>query len=170
MTQRRERSGGESPGRFELERALAEEFAALSTASRHIEHRFSGREKLHHTDFRALGAIYVAENEGRPLTASALASEIDLSSGAVTHAVERLVGSGHVYRDTDPSDRRKVILRYADHGRAVALGFFLPLARHTHVSMAEHDDDEIRAAIRVLSSAIEAMRAYDEELSRPEQA
>ena len=48
MTQRRERSGGESPGRFELERALAEEFAALSTASRHIEHRFSGRPVSYH--------------------------------------------------------------------------------------------------------------------------
>lgn len=153
--------------RLELELRLAEQFAALSTASRHIEHRFSARERLHQTDFRALGAIYVAENEGRPLTASALAAEIDLSSGAATHVVERLVASGHVLRDTDPADRRKVILRYADHGRAVALGFFLPLARHTHTSMAGHSDDDIRAAIGVISSAVAAMRAYGDELSAP---
>ncbi|MDO5697821.1 MAG: MarR family winged helix-turn-helix transcriptional regulator [Dermatophilus congolensis] len=153
--------------RLALERDLAEEFAALSTASRHIEHRFSEREKLHPTDFRALGAIYVAENEGRPITAGALAAEIDLSTGATTHVVERLAASGHVYRDVDPRDRRKVVLRYADHGRAVALGFFLPLAGHTHASLAAHSDDDIRTAIRVISAAVAAMRVYDDELSAP---
>lgn len=155
--------------RVDLERALAEELAALSTASHHIEHRFSGRESLHHTDFRALGAIYVAENEGRPLTASALAAEIDLTSGAVTYLVERLVASGHVRRDTDPTDRRKVILRYDDHGRSVAMGFFRPLAEHTHEALRAHSDEELAIAIRVISSTISAMRVYDDELRRPDQ-
>lgn len=169
MTERRRPVGQQAGGRLDLELALAEEFAALSTASRRIEHRFSSREKLHPTDFRALGAIYVAENEGRPLTAGALAAEMDLSSGAVSHVVERLVASGHARRDTDPADRRKVILRYADFGREVALGFFRPLARHTHASMSEHSDDDIRTAIRVIVSAVEAMRAYSDELNGSEQ-
>ena len=170
MTEIREPRRPGFDGRSALELELAKEFAALSTASRHIEHRFSTREHLHQTDFRALGAIYVAENEGRPLTASALASEMDLSSGAASHVIERLVASGHVRRDTDPADRRKVILRYAEYGREVALGFFLPLARHTHVSMSGHSDDDIRTAIRVIASAIEAMRIYGDELNGQERA
>ncbi|WP_168582737.1 MarR family winged helix-turn-helix transcriptional regulator [Gephyromycinifex aptenodytis] len=151
--------------RLEREQSLGQVLAALSHASTHIEHRFSAHEKLHSTDFRALTAIYVAENEGAPLSASALAAELDLSTGAVTYLVERLVTSGHVQRDKDPKDRRKVILRYAEHGYAVAAGFFGPLAAHTHAALAAHSDAEIEAAIRVITSATAAIRAYDRELA-----
>lgn len=146
--------------RLDLEQNLGQVLAALSSASKHIEHRFSARENLHPTDFRALTAIYVAENEGSPLSASALAGELDLSTGAITYLVERLVGSGHVHRDKDPKDRRKVILRYAEHGHAVAAGFFGPLAGHTHAAISRHTDEELDAAIRVIASATTALRAY----------
>lgn len=146
--------------RLHREQALGQVLAALSSASKHIEHRFSAREKLHPTDFRALTAIYVAENEGLPLSASALAGELDLSTGAVTYLVERLVESGHVHRDKDLKDRRKVILRYAEHGHAVAAGFFGPLAGHTHAALAQHTDEELDAAVRVITSATAALRAY----------
>lgn len=150
--------------RERLEREFAAELAAVTSVSHQLEHRFGSAESLHASDFRALTAIYVAENADRPLTPSDLAQDLMLSSGAITYLVERLVTSGHVRRDAHPSDRRKVVLRYADHGRTVAAGFFGPLARHTHAELDAHTDDEIAAAIRVLRSATAGMRTYDDEL------
>lgn len=150
--------------REQLERDFAADLAAVTDASHQLEHRFGTAEQLHPNDFRALTAIYVAENADRPLTPSDLAGALMLSSGAITYLVERLVSSGHVRRDAHPSDRRKVVLRYADHGRAVASGFFGPLSRHTHAHLAGHTDEEIATAIRVLRSATAGMRTYDDEL------
>ena len=56
------------------------------------------------------------------------------------------------------------MLRYADHGRTIASGFFGPLSRHTHAELDAHTDEEIAAATRVLRSAIAGMRTYDDEL------
>ncbi len=157
-------AAGHGPDRERLERDFAAEIAAVTSASHQLEHRFGSAEQLHPSDFRALTAIYVAENADRPLTPSDLAQDLMLSSGAITYLVERLVSSGHVRRDAHPTDRRKVVLRYADHGRTVASGFFGPLSRHTHAELDAHTDEEIAAATRVLRSAIAGMRTYDDEL------
>ena len=50
-----------------------------------------------------------------PLTAGELARHVGITSGAVTGAIDRLEALGLVYRDDDPSDRRKVIVRLAAH-------------------------------------------------------
>lgn len=153
--------------REDLVRALGEELRTVSTASAQIGHRFAALQALHERDFRALTLVYGAENEGRPLTASALAAALGLTSGAVTYLVERLVASGHVRRDHDPADRRKVILRYSDHGHAVAADFFGPLGAHTQAALRERSDEEIAAAVAVLADVVGALRDFDERLKEP---
>jgi DNA-binding MarR family transcriptional regulator len=49
-----------------------------------------------------------------PATAGQLAEVLGLTTGAVTGVIDRLVGAGYVVRDTDPSDRRRVIVRPVD--------------------------------------------------------
>ena len=73
----------------------------------------------------------VAETSGAPLTAGELRQRMGVSGAAITYLVERMIASGHVRRESDPADRRKVILRVADHGLQVARGFFTPLAEQT---------------------------------------
>ena len=65
---------------------------------------------------------------GAPLTAGDLRQRMGVSGAAITYLVERMIASGHLRRESDPADRRKVILRYADHGMHVARAFFTPLA------------------------------------------
>jgi DNA-binding MarR family transcriptional regulator len=72
--------------------------------------------------------------------------------------------SGHLRRETDPSDRRKVILRYADHGMAVARGFFARLAEHNHAALADISDEELDTTHRTMVALAGAMRAYRAEL------
>ena len=87
-----------------------------------------------------------------------------MSGAAITYLVERMIASGHFRRESDPSDRRKVILRVADDGIAVARGFFTPLAEHNRRAMAGLPDDDLAAAHRTFTAIIDAMRAFRAEL------
>ena len=65
--------------------------------------------------------------------------------------VDRLTASGHVWRDTDPTDGRRVVLRIAGHGRDVAGSFFGPLGpAHAH-TLAAFTADELAISLRVRS-------------------
>jgi DNA-binding MarR family transcriptional regulator len=75
-----------------------------------------------------------------------------------------MLASGHLRRESDPADRRTVILRVADHGMRVARGFFTPLAEHTRRALADIPDEDLAAAHRTFSAVVNAMRAFRSEL------
>ena len=65
--------------------------------------------------------------------------------------MDRLTASGHVWRDTDPTDGRRVVLRIAGHGRDVAGSYFGPLGlAHAH-TLAAFTADELAISLRALS-------------------
>lgn len=150
--------------RRELEAMIAAAARELSAESDQIGRLFAAAHRLHASDFRALLHILVAETAGTPLTSGELRQKMGVTGSAITYLVERMIDSGHIRRDSDATDRRKVILRYADHGRDTAAAFFTPLAAHTHTAMIEVSDADLRAAHRVLTALIEAMRRFQEEL------
>ncbi|WP_051133045.1 MarR family winged helix-turn-helix transcriptional regulator [Nocardia paucivorans] len=152
-------------GRAAAEADIAEDLRALTAISEQLGQVFAQANDLRPTDFRALTHISTADAEGRPLTAGQLGSLLGLSSAAITYLVERMITSGHIRRETDPGDRRKVILRYAEHGSAVASSFFGPLGRRTRAGMAGHSTEELRTTHRVLQTVIEAMRDHHAELT-----
>jgi MarR family transcriptional regulator, organic hydroperoxide resistance regulator len=108
--------------------------------------------------------ILVAESAGAPLTSGELRHKMGLSAAAITYLVERMINSGHVQRDSEPDDRRKVILRCADDDLDVAYAFFTRLVAHTHAAMAELPDTDLTAAHRVLTALIDGMRQFQNEI------
>jgi MarR family transcriptional regulator, organic hydroperoxide resistance regulator len=106
----------------------------------------------------------VAETAGAPLTSGELCHKMGLSAAAITYLVERMIDSGHIRRESDPADRRKVILRHADHNPDMADAFFAPLAAHTRVAMAELPDADLWAGHGVLTALIEGMRRFHDEI------
>lgn len=153
--------------RTELERLLAADMRALSAESDQIGRLFAGQHALSANDFRALLHIKVADDEGDPLTAGQLRQRMGLSGAAITYLVERMIASGHVERAGDPTDRRKVQLRYADQGTDVAMEFFLPLSAHTKTALAEFGDDELVTAHRVMQALVEGLQEFEIELTSP---
>ena len=107
----------------------------------------------------------VAETTGRPITSGELRERMGLSGAAITYLVDRTMASGHITRQSDPDDRRKVILRYSESGLDTARAFFAPLGLHTRTAMAHLPDDDLAAARRVFTALIDAMRRYQEELA-----
>lgn len=153
--------------RAALEAQIAADTRALTAESDQIGHNFAGLHALTANDFRALLHVIVAENAGEPLTAGDLRKRMGVSGAAITYLVERMITSGHLLRDTDPADRRKVMLRVADQGMEVAREFFTPLADHTRNSLADLPDGDLAAAHRVFSALIGAMSAFRAELDSP---
>lgn len=147
-----------------MELLIADDVRAMTAESDQIGSHFAGRHHVTANDFRALLHVMVAETSGTPLTAGELRARMGMSGAAITYLVERMITSGHMHRDSDPTDRRKVILRVAEGGRKVARGFFTPLADHTHRALAALPDDDLLTAHRTFSVLIDAMRAFRKEL------
>ena len=146
--------------REELEGFIAGDVRALTAESDQIGREFASRNDLAANDFRALLYIMVAESSGSPLTAGDLRTLMGTSAAAITYLVERMITSGHLRREVHPDDRRKVILRYADHGLAVATDFFTPLQRINSEALAGLPDADLDAAHRVFTALIGAMREF----------
>jgi DNA-binding MarR family transcriptional regulator len=150
--------------RAALELLMAEDVRALTVESDQIGRLFAGRHDVSANDFRALLHVMVAETAGTPLTAGDLRKRMGMSGAAITYLVERMISSGHVLRESDPADRRKVILRVAEPGLAVARGFFTPLGAQSHTALAPLSDDDLVAAHRVFVALVSAMRMFRGEL------
>lgn len=152
--------------RTALESLMAADVRAVTAESDQIGRHFANRHDVSANDFRALLHIMVADSAGAPLTAGELRQRMGMSGAAITYLVERMIGSEHVRRESDPADRRKVILHVADHGMDVARGFFTPLAEHTRQALAAISDDDLAAAHRTFEALVNAMRAFRGDLEQ----
>jgi DNA-binding MarR family transcriptional regulator len=152
-------------GRAALESQISADLRVLTAESEQIGRVFAAAHDVRPTDFRALLHVMVAETAGTPITSGELRQRMGLSGAAITYLVDRMMASGHIVRQSDPTDRRKVILRYSDSGSATARAFFAPLGSHTHDAMTDLADADLAAASRVFSALIEAMRAYQRDLA-----
>lgn len=128
---------------------------------------FAARQGMHPTDVAALSRILVAQEQGAPITAGALAKELALTSAATTSVVDRLERAGHVVRDRDQGDRRKVLLRYSPAGRALADKFLVPFAQRNEVVMGQFTPAELDVVRRYLSATGADMTAFRHVLQQP---
>jgi DNA-binding MarR family transcriptional regulator len=151
-------------GRAALEQQISAYLRVMTAESDQIGRAFAAVHDVRPTDFRALLHVMVAETAGDPVTSGELRQRMGLSGAAITYLVDRMMASGHIIRESDPADRRKVILRYSDSGLETARAFFAPLGSHSHDAMAELPDADLRAASKVFVALIEAMQRYQDDL------
>jgi DNA-binding MarR family transcriptional regulator len=143
---------------------MSSDLRLLNAETDQITRVFAGMNSLSANDFRALLHVMVADADGAPLTAGALGQRMQVSGGAITHLVERMIATRHIRRAPHDHDRRKVMLHYDDHGMAVAREFFAPLGRLMHDAFKDLPDEDLEAAHRVFLAMVGAMQAYHVEL------
>ncbi|MGC4805905.1 MarR family winged helix-turn-helix transcriptional regulator [Micromonospora sp. DT233] len=143
---------------------IAADLRRYSVDAQHIGHAFAGLHGLNATDLQALIAVMDAEFAGTPITPGRLGEQLNLSSGSVTALVDRLERTGHIRRDRDTVDRRKVFLRYADRGATLATEFFRPLGRRTDQVMAGFDDAELDVVRRFMAAMVASMREHRDDV------
>jgi DNA-binding MarR family transcriptional regulator len=155
---------GRNSDRETIESLLSADLRALTAQSDRIGRVFAGMHGLTSNEFHALLHIMVGENTGAVLSAGELQQRIGLTHSGITHLVDRMITAGHIRRDTDPTDRRKVILRYEDHGMEVARAFFVHVGAANRQAMAGLSDQELASAHKVMQTLTASMDQFSRQL------
>ncbi len=152
---------GDSNTRAELVRLIHQ----LVVEGTKISGAFAALHGLHHTDGEALARVLVAQERGTPMSAGQLATELGLTSGAITFVVDRLERAGHISRVRDDTDRRKVFLHYSPGGLALAEEFFGPVQKRSDDVMDQFTPQELEVVRRFLADTGAAMAAHHKSLT-----
>jgi len=126
---------------------------ALVMESNRFLEIFSAAHELHPTDMTALNLIMTARS---PMTPGALAKALNLSASATTSVLDRLARAGHVARERDPDDRRRVELRVLSDAEMLAAQFFQPLAREFSSAWEQLSDADRQVVARFLATTTSA--------------
>lgn len=121
---------------------------------------FAKTHGMHPTDLQALVLILNSERQGQAATPGTLRQVLNLTSGAVTGAVDRLVRAGHVRRVPDAHDRRQVRLHRDESGQDVGEEFFGPLGDRVDASMARYDEDQLELIEDFMATMAQAMAEH----------
>lgn len=107
--------------------------------------------------------LYVLSRFG-PSTPSELARRVNLTSGATTRMLDRLLAAGYITRTPDPGDRRRVVIEPAGDGIAQIAAMYQPLNDDLAALMADFDATELRKLAEFARRAEEVTEAHISEL------
>ena len=112
--------------------------------------RFAEANGLHPTDLRAVIGLLDAERAGITATPGWLGESLRLNSASVTALLDRLERLGHVRRERDAADRRRVLLSVTPGAKELGWAFFGPPMGRMLEAMRGYRDDELAVVQRFL--------------------
>jgi len=160
------RDASRHPARAGARREIVLAMQQLTTESQRVAQVFAARQGLGHIDLEALLHVMQAEERGDPVTSGRLGDLLGVTSGAATGVIDRLERAGHVTRDRDDVDRRRVLVRYAAPAREVAGRFFGPLGALSDRVMSGYDDEQLETVRRFLGEMAGAMAEHSRAVGR----
>jgi DNA-binding MarR family transcriptional regulator len=92
------------------------------------------------TDLESLALL----NELGPTSAGQLAEGLGLTTGAITGVVDRLAAAGFVVRDSDPNDRRRVIVKPVAERMTAVEQAYAPLVFAAEADLPTYSDADLR--------------------------
>ncbi|MER6513260.1 MarR family transcriptional regulator [Nonomuraea sp. NPDC001636] len=119
--------------------------------------RFAAAHALHPTDVRALICLLDAARTGTPATPGTLGTHLGLNSAGTTAVVDRLERLGHVRRERDTRDRRRVLLKVDESAVTLGWSFFGPLIQEIVALMGRYDSTEQATIERFLTDVHKAV-------------
>jgi DNA-binding MarR family transcriptional regulator len=115
------------------------------------------RLRMNPSDLAAMGHV---AGSPAPLGPTDLAGRLGMSPGATTELVDRLERAGHLLRERDLVDRRRVRLVPSASARTAVMGRLGALLDALDALAADFDDDEREVVQRYLDRATAAYREY----------
>lgn len=104
---------------------------------------------VNRTDLRALNLL-----EHGPLSAGQIGERLHLTSGSITTLVDRLVSHGYVTRQTDPANRRRVLVLLQTDTYAAFARVYRPhgdRVRAAVTAMPAHQQHAARTALDLIA-------------------
>ncbi|TQF66251.1 MarR family transcriptional regulator [Rhodococcus spelaei] len=112
---------------------------------------FARAHGLHPTDIRALICLLDTERSRRPATPGLLGRELHLNSASVTALIDRLEKAGHVRRERDPQDRRRVHIEVTPAAITLGQSFFGPVIAHATAALDRYSPREMATILGFLT-------------------
>jgi DNA-binding MarR family transcriptional regulator len=94
-----------------------------------------------------------------PITAGSLAEATGLTTGAITGTIDRLERAGFAARESDPADRRKVLVRALPAVEKRIAPLFEPMGRAAMAALSSYSNEELALLLRFLAASRDAALA-----------
>jgi DNA-binding MarR family transcriptional regulator len=140
---------------------LMTEIRKLTRSTLMLQHVIAEGMGLHATEAECIDFL----QEMGPSTAGELAKATKLTTGAITNVIDRLEKSGFVKRNSDPNDRRKVIVTFLPDKLSRAKKHYKTLAENVQIQFSKYNRDQLKFLIQHTG---ELNRIYQEQTSRIE--
>lgn len=114
---------------------------------------------LRPTDYAAMGHVMATDDRIGP---NELSARLGISTGSATELVDRLEKAGHLRRERDAHDRRRVGLQPTDVAVGRILGELEPLFTALDDLAGEFTEEELDVVVRYLRGAARRLREYGE--------
>ena len=129
----------------------------LATAGSEATTALARRMTMHPTDLAAMSHIaYAAEQLGP----GELCSRLGITPAATTDLIDRLEAAGHVLRERNPTDRRRVRLVPTESAKAAVRQQLADLLEHLDAVSEDFTPTEREAIQRYLEAAAAAYRDF----------
>lgn len=142
------------PGRQALLDSLGRAGRDISTRTMLFHAAIAERLGLNPTDHKALDFVLRAG----PITAGQLAEQTGLTTGAVTGVIDRLEQAGFVRRESDPDDRRHVIIQPVASRAPEIARLFDPMGRAWDALYSSYSDADLAIVLDFLTRGIALLR------------
>lgn len=105
---------------------------------------FARTHGLHATDLRALICLLDAERNNFEATPTWLREQLHLNSASVTALIDRMERSGHVRRQRDDRDRRKVLIHVTPEAVQLGQSFFGPVIANATTAIGTYSAEQLQ--------------------------
>jgi len=138
-------------------RTMVHRLRALTVELDLLTAEFAQLHGFHATDLRALICLLDAERAGHVASPGWLGAQLGLNSASVTALIDRLERAGHVHRDRDASDRRRINLQVTEQAAELGWSFFGPLIAHTVAVTDRFSDTQTATIVRFINEVLGAV-------------
>jgi DNA-binding MarR family transcriptional regulator len=141
------------PARMHEATRLLREFLDVSDE---FERTLGAELSVNPTDLEAMEHLLMSG----PLSPGELARRLRISTASTTTAIDRLVAVGHVSREADPADRRRLLVVPRPASRDKAMARIIPMILGVNAELDDFDDDERDAITRYLRRVVALYREH----------
>ncbi len=124
----------------------------LTRSSLMLQYAIAEKMNLNPTDAECIDFLM----EMGPSTAGDLAKVTRLTTGAITSVIDRLQKAGFVKRESDPNDRRKVIISFIPKKHEKAKQYYAAMAKDVYELFSIYSESKIKL-LRQHSDALTAI-------------
>jgi DNA-binding MarR family transcriptional regulator len=128
------------PALAELRDVAAHAAAEFGAAGDAVDQAAAAKLGVNRTDLRIIGLVSLAG----AMAAGALSDAAQLSPAATTTAIQRLVAAGHLHREIDPEDRRRVVVTVTKATDDLLNRIYGPIEKAGKRLLARYSADELR--------------------------